>query len=488
MRTDKSGTDEPPPRTTLQRLVDLREILRYVPQYRDKVFVIAFDGGVVEHENFRNLLLDLSLLRSLRIGVVLIHGASFQINKLAVQTGTTPSNLDGTGVTDKVTLDLALTAASRVTHEVLEGLSAHDLRGAYSNAVVAHPAGILQGVDQLHTGRVERVDVALLKALMANDVVPVVPPLGSDGEGVTYRLNSDNVAVEVAKALEAAKLIYLTTLPGIILRPAPPPIPPLPRGGDAGPALPRGGDASPPSPPLGKGGMGGVGDEARSDGLVRQLTVDEAELLLKKNKADLVGASLSKLTAAVKALRGGVPRVHIIDGTVEEGLLAEVFSNDGIGTLVHTNEYQAIRKAQKKDARGIHYLIKNSVENEELLPRSRAEIERQIGDYFVFEVDGNLAGCIALHPHAAEKKAEMACVCVAGKYENQGIGARLMHYIEEQARLAGVQELFCLSTQAVNYLLKKGRFDLGKPDDLPPVRRQRYDASGRRSQVLKKSL
>jgi amino-acid N-acetyltransferase len=437
------------PTTTLHRLVELREILRYVPQYRDKTFVIAFDGAIVEHDNFRNLLLDLALLRSLRIGVTLIHGAGHQIARLAEQTGQAPSNLDGTGVTDSATLLLSLTAANRVTHELLEGLSATDLRGACSNALVAHPAGILQGVDQQHTGRVERVDVKLLKALLDNDIIPVVPPLGCDGEGSTYRLNSDTVAVEVAKALEAVKLIYLTTIPGITLR-----RPDLPEGSE----------------------------------LIRQLSVEEAEQMLKKNRPDLAGPSLSKLTSAVKALRGGVPRVHIIDGTVEEGLLAEVFSNDGIGTLVHTNEYQAIRKAQKKDARGIHHLIKASVENEELLPRTLAEIERGITNYFVFEVDGNLAGCIALHFYAEDKKAEMACVCVSAKYENQGIGGRLMQYVEDQARQASMRELFCLSTQAVNYFLKKGRYELGTPDDLPPLRRQRYDASGRRSQVLKKTL
>ena len=437
------------PNTTLHRLVELREILRYVPQYRDKTFVIAFDGAIVEHDNFRNLLLDLALLRSLRIGVLLVHGAGHQVAKLAAQIGMTPSNLDGTGATDAATLQVALTAANRVTHELLEGLSATDLRGACSNALVAHPAGILQGVDQQHTGRVERVDVKLLKALLDNDIVPVLPPLGCDGEGSTYRLNSDAVAVEVAKALEAVKLIYLTTMPGITLR-----RPDLPDGSE----------------------------------LIRHLTIEEADQLIKKNRGDLLGSGLSKLTNAVKALRGGVPRVHIIDGTVEEGLLAEVFSNDGIGTLIHTNEYQAIRKAQKKDARGIQHLIKASVENEELLPRSLAEIERQIGNYYVFEVDGNLAGCIALHFYAEDKKAEMACVCVSAKYENQGIGARLMQYIEEQARQGGSRELFCLSTQAVNYFAKKGHFQLATPDDLPPLRRQRYDASGRRSQVLKKAL
>src|SRR6202008_2423016 len=118
------------------RLADLREMLRYVPHYRDKVFVIAIDGAVVESDNFRNLLLDVALLRSLRIGVALVHGAGHQIRKLAEQTGQAPSNIDGTGVTDSATLQIALTAANRVTHEILEGLSTHDLRAACGNALV----------------------------------------------------------------------------------------------------------------------------------------------------------------------------------------------------------------------------------------------------------------------------------------------------------------------------------------------------------------
>src|SRR5207302_10590317 len=117
----------------------------------------------------------------------LVHGAGFQIGQLARATGRTPSNIDGTGVTDAATLDLALTAANRVTHEILQGLAAVDLRAAAGNALVAHPAGILQGVDHQLTGRVERVDTALLQALLDRDIVPVIPPLGWDGEGHTYR-------------------------------------------------------------------------------------------------------------------------------------------------------------------------------------------------------------------------------------------------------------------------------------------------------------
>jgi amino-acid N-acetyltransferase len=430
------------------RLTDLREMLRYVPRFRDRVFVIALDGAVVEDENFRNVLLDVALLRSLSVGVVLVHGAAHQIRLLAGQLGVTPSDLDGTGVTDDATLQLALTAAYRVSHEVLEGLSSADLRGACGNVLVAHPAGILQGVDYRNTGRIDRVDADLLRALLGHDVVPVVPPVGCDGEGRSYRLNSDAVAVEVARALGAVKLIYLTTAPGVQVA------------------------AGPGEPPQ----------------LIRQLSLDEAEAILKRQRAELPVSLASKLEQGVRAARGGVERVHIIDGRVEEGLLAEVFSNEGIGTLIHANEYQSIRKAQRKDVRAIFALIQSGVANDELVRRTRADIERQIDDFFVFEVDRNPVACAALHRFPEEAMAELACVCVDTRYENRGIGVKLMQYAEAQARAAGVARLFCLSTQAFHYFQSKGGFVPGGPEDLPPDRRERYEASGRRSVILLKML
>src|ERR1700678_2471609 len=165
------------------RLTDLREILRYVPRFRDRVFVIALDGAVVEDDNFPNLLLDIALLRSLSIRVALVHGAAHQIRRYAEVAKVVPSDLLGTGITDRETLNIALTAANRVTHEILEGLSANDLRGANSNAIVAHPAGILGGVDHLFTGKVERVDTTLLQTMLERDIIPVIPPIGIDGTG-----------------------------------------------------------------------------------------------------------------------------------------------------------------------------------------------------------------------------------------------------------------------------------------------------------------
>jgi amino-acid N-acetyltransferase len=425
-----------------ERLTHFREILRYVPRFRDRVFVIALDGAVVEDENFPNLLLDIALLRSLSIRVALVHGAAQQVKRYADLMGVTPSDVVGTGVTDRATLNVAITAANRVTHEILEGLSANDLRAACPNAVVAHPAGILGGVDHQFTGKVERVDTVLLQTLLEHDIIPVIPPVGCDGERNSYRLNSDAVAVEVAKALRAVKLIFLST-----------------EGGVRGPK-----------------------------GVVRQMTVQEAEAFLKKHKADLPAGALTKLTHAARAGKDGVERIHIIDGRVQEGLLGEVFSNEGIGTLVYANEYQAIRPAQKKDVRAVHNLIQQGVQADELVKRTRADLEKQIGDFFVFEVDRNPVACAALHVYPEQGKAEVASVYVDDRYTNQGIGAKLIHFAEGVARSQGLAEVFCLSTQAINYFVQKGGFRLGTPDDLPPARREKYEQQGRKSAVLVKSL
>jgi len=222
--------------------------------------------------------------------------------------------------------------------------------------------------------------------------------------------------------------------------------------------------------------------------VVRQLTVQEAEVYLKRHKGDLTPEAMTKLTHAVRAGKEGIERVHIIDGREQEGLLGEVFSNEGIGTLVYANEYQAIRTAQKKDVRAVFALTQKGAQNDELVKRTRAELEKIIGDYFVFEVDRNAIACAALHVYHEQSMAEVASVFVDERYENQGIGRKLIQYAENLARSKGLATLFCLSTQAVNYFEQKAGFKQGTPDDLPPTRREKYEHSGRRSKVLTKSL
>ncbi|MGA1539917.1 MAG: amino-acid N-acetyltransferase [Chthoniobacterales bacterium] len=423
-------------------VTDLREILQYVPRFREKIFVVAVDGEIAASPNFANILLDLAVLRSLSIRVVLVHGASHQVQAAAEKAGLKPSNTDGTGITDEATLEVSIDAAMRLTHEVLEGLASVDLRAAYANAVIAHPAGILGGVDQGHTGRIERVDVKCLHMLLHEGIIPVVPPLGFDGEGHTYRVNSDHAAAELAEALQAAKVIYLsaeTKLPG-------------------GAALPR------------------------------QLSIVEAEDLLKKRKNGEAPNVYSKIDYGAKACRQGVPRIHILDGTVNEALLDEVFSNEGIGSMIYSNEYQQIRKIFKKDVRAVVALIRQSMDNEELVRRTRADILDHMQDFWVLEIDGKLMGCVALHVYPNDGCGELACLYVHKEHENEGHGRKLMAFVETLAREKGLGQLFALSTQAYKYLQIKGGYRESSPDIMPAARRKKYEAGGRQSKVLMKDV
>jgi amino-acid N-acetyltransferase len=424
-------------------VTDLRGILGYISRFRDKIFVLSLDSLVLADDNFHKLALDISVLRSLNIKVVLVHGASWQMKVLGEQMGIQPSDLDGMGKTDDPTLRLSILASNIIAHQLLEELSELDQRAAVTNAIIAHPAGIISGLDQGQTGKVEKVDVAFLEGLLASNVIPIIPPLGFDGNGKTYRVNSDGVALEVAEALRAAKLIFVTSTNGV----------------------------------------GGGGK------LSTQFSVLEMSEFLKKNRTTLGADLVSKLEHGLRGCRNGVHRSHIIDGRQDDALLSEIFSNEGIGTMIYANEYEAIRRARKKDVRAVIHLIQESVATQELRSRSRAELSERIGDFYLFEIDKNILGCVALRVFPGEKPvAELECLSVSSRHENQGIGRKLMRFAENKARELGVKRLLALSTQAFSYFQQKGGFVEGSSDLLPPERLKSYQASGRNSKVLFKDL
>ena len=425
---------------------DLRGILQYVPRFREKIFVVAIDGDIVASENFANILLDLAVLRSLSIKVVLVHGASFQVEKFAGDRHVALTNSDGTGITDETTLKISVEAATNVMNDIMQGLTSVDLRAAYANSIIAHPAGILGGVDYLWTGRVEKVDTKSLHLFLNEGIIPIIPPIGFDGEGKTFRVNSDSIAVEVAEAMQAMKILFLSARDGLVA----------------------------------------------NGEVVRQLSIGETDDILKKRKAKgaepLDPTLISKLEHGARACRQGVPRVHLLNGNTNEALLTEVFSHVGIGTMIYSNEYQQIRRIFKKDVRAVMSLIRQSVEGEELIRRTRADILQHIEDYWVLEVDRSLVGCMALHPDPAEKKAEIACLYVSKSHSGQGYGRKLMKFAETLAAEKGLKEIFALSTQAFAYFQQKGGFTEAGSEVLPPARREKYEASGRNSKILIKPV
>ncbi len=432
-----------PATATTIKPTDLRGILKYVPRFQGQIFVIAIDGSIVAEENFGNLLVDIAVLRSLGIKVVLVHGIGHQLQDLSVSRNIAISNVDGTGVTDAATLDLAVRASSRVSHAFIEGLTQNQLKCAITNAVRALPIGIIRGQDQQFTGKVDRIDKDFLLELISNQVVPVVAPIAFAPDGKSLRINSDLLAAELAEALQATKVIYLMPQSGLEIE-----------------------------------------GEVR-----REISVEALRRMLETSPDRISEATRSKAIHAIKAIETGTPRVHMLDGRVFDGLLNEIFSNEGVGTLVYGNDYQQIRRAKKSDVRLIYNLTRNAVRREELIYRTQQAIEKNIDQFFVFEIDENIIACVTLYfypdkPHLAE----VGSLYVMPFYSNRGIGKKMVDYACMVAKDRGAKTVIALSTQTFGFFSNVCGFEEATKDILPEARLKLYDESGRNPKVLVKNV
>jgi amino-acid N-acetyltransferase len=366
-----------------------------------------------------------------------------QLKELSALRSIPISNSDGTGVTDAATLDLAIRASSRVSHIILEGLTGSSLKAVITNAVRAVPVGILKGVDQQFTGKVDRIDKELLTALIERQVVPLISPMAFGPDGKSLRVNSDLLAAEMAEALHATKIIYLAPTAGLEI----------------------------------------------GEGVTHEISVDALRTLLTEHPEKIAESSRSKAAHAVKAIEAGTPRVHIVDGRVFDGLLNEIFSNEGVGSLVYGNDYQQIRKATRRDARLLYNLTRNAVRREELIHRTQQAIEKNIDQFFLFEVDEAVIACVTLmfYPDQPDT-AEIGSLYVLPFYHNRGIGKKMVEFACLQAKERGAKRVIALSTQSFGFFSSVCGFEETTKETLPEARLKLYDDSGRNAKVLTKII
>ena len=416
---------------------DLRGILKYVPMFRDHVFVLAIDGSLVAHENFQNVLLDIAVLRSLNIKVVLVHGVGQQLKALAEQKETTIGDPHGELETDAATLKLATEAAAMVSLEVMQGLTRNGLRCATCNGVRSKEIGIFEGKDQLSSGAVDKIDEVLFNKLLDADTIPVITPIAFNREGGPLRINSDLLASELASKLKASKLIYMTTQEGLQISGQP----------------------------------------------LTNLPVADLEGLIETTK-QMPERLLSKFKHAAKAINVGTPRAHILDGRLFGALLNEIFDKVGIGTMVYSNDYQSIRRAVTADAHSIYNITQNGVRTESLRKRSQESIAATIDDYLVYEIDGSIVGCVNLKIYDSGDIAEIGSVYVQAFYQNKGVGRKMVEFACAEAQARGSRRAIAVTTQASKFFSKICAFEEGTVNELPAERREDYAQNGRNSKVL----
>ena len=430
-----------------------RRAAPYINAHRARTFVIEIDGDSIDDPRLHGIVHDLALLHSLGVELVVVHAARTWIERRIEAQGFAPRDAGGVRITDAATLD-AVKEAVGAAHIELEALlsmgvanspmAGAKMRVASGNFVTARPIGIRDGVDFEHTGEVRRIDVEAIRQRLADGAIVLVPPLGCSPTGEVFSLQGDEVATAIAAEMHAAKLVFLRDGPGVVDR----------RGA-----------------------------------LVRELTFEEAKTLAidLRHAGDGRGDTLAnRLQQSIHACRNAVSRVHIIDRRIDGALLLELFSRDGVGTMINADTYDSIRRATIDDVGGILELIRPLEESGALVRRSREKIEIEIAHFNVVERDGAVVACAAMYPYPEDRLAELACLAVDDAYRRGQCGERLLALVEREARAAGAEQLFVLTTRTSHWFRERGFVDADR--SILPHKRQALYNFQRRSRVLVRAL
>ena len=426
----------------------LRDVAPYVHAHRGRTFVVGFAGGLIEAGALIALVQDLSLLNAMGIRLLVVHGSRPQVQAQLALKGVEARFANDVRITDAPALECAKEASGEIRLDIEAAFSqglpstpmAHSkVRVVSGNFVTARPLGVIDGVDYQLTGVVRKVDSDALRFTLSNGAIVLLSPLGFSPTGEAFNLTMEDTACAVATALKADKLILLTETEGV-------------RG---------------------------------TDGRLRsELTVQSAEALLATGEVKPDAAF--NLRYAIKALKGGVARAHILSFALDGSVLAELFTHEGVGTMVAAEDLEQLRDATADDVGGIIKLIEPLEAEGTLVKRPRELIEREIDRFVVLEHDGFIFGCAALYPFPREQMGELAGLTVHPDYQSFGDGERLMKRIEARARAAGITKLFVLTTRTGHFFIKRG-YKPAAVDDLPPQRQNMYNWQ-RKSQVLLKQI
>src|SRR5947207_13261853 len=427
----------------------IRSAAPYIHSLRGKTLVIAFGGEVVADETFLGIIHDLNLLHSLGIRLVIVHGSRPQIEAILKQQNIPSRYNHGLRVTDAETLDCVLEgmghARSRIEALLSLGVANSPMAGARirvvgGNFLTAKPIGVLDGVDMQWTGEVRRVDVEAIRQRLDDSDIVLISPLGYSPTGEIFNLTVEEVATQVAVRMNAQKLIFLMETDGV-----------------------RNGRRQ----------------------LLSDLSTKEADALLKKPNKLAPDVRLF-LPAAIRACDNGVKRAHLISRHHDGALLLELFTRDGVGTMLAATALANIRNATIDDVGGIISIIEPLEEQGVLVRRSRERLESEIERFLVAEYDNHIIGCAALYAFPDERVGELAALAVHPDFQREGYGEALLKEIEQRARKLRLQKLFVLTTKTAHWFLERG-FRTGTVADLPQQKQALYNYQ-RKSQVYQKPL
>ena len=432
----------------IKQHVDLiREVFLYAQRFREGTFVLHIDYAINLQGLLAEVVNDLVLLQQSGIRMVLVPGASQRIDEILASYKLENTKHAGVRISQPEAIPFIKMAAFDVSNHLMTLLTARGTNAVIGNWVRARSLGVRDGVDYGDTGTVDRIKLEHVQKVLEDGLVPIFPCVGWNAAGKPYNISSRELAQELAVQLGAQKLFFVTDFNGI-------------NADDY--AL----DAH---------------FEVTVDRRVPRMDIAEARRFLELNNEGPGRPAVELVRRGVAAARAGVARVHIVDGRISGVLLKEIFSNLGVGTMLHANVYESIRPMQLQDVSDVLRIMRPLVRNGVLVERSEDDLRDRLDDYVVFETDGTIYGCGALHEFP-DGKAELAAIAVDAGHAERGTGRKIVEFLLSRARRRGFRQVFALTTQTYDWFSING-FYTGGVQDLPPGKREAYDHE-RNSRIL----
>lgn len=407
-------------------------------------------GDCIEQPNFTNIISDLALLQSLGVRLVVVHGSRAQVETQLAHKGVKSEFHNGIRITPQEHMQEVLKAVGAAYFSLEASFSSglpnspmygSKIRVRGGNFVTAKPQGIIDGIDFQYTGKVRSIDAQGITNLLNSDAMALVSPLGYSLTGEVFNLSFADVAIHIAIAIGADKLIAYN---------------------DDGPICDKKGNQ------------------------YRELTLLKCEKFLVEQHQHNLSNTYFSLRACHRACDGGVARAHVISAADDGALLRELYTRDGSGTMVYRDNYETIRRARIEDVVGILNLIDPLEQQGILVKRSRELLETEIDCFTVMEKDNLIIGCAALYPLDNGHAGELACVAIEQTYQKDGRAAKLLMHIERQAAKLNITKLYALTTQTSHWFIERG-FTESSVNMLPVKRLQLYNYQ-RASKVFVKAI
>lgn len=419
--------------------VDLiREVFYYQSRFDGKTIVLKIDFPVMNQPHFPLLIKDLAMLRQTGIEIIIVPGAKERIDEVLAEYKIGTPFKSGVRISPPAAIPFIKMAAFDVANKFMTQLSGFKANAVIGNFVRARGLGIIDGVDYEHTGRVEKIAVEPLQQLLNLGQIPIFPCIGWNAAGKPYNLSSDEIALAVCEALKAEKLFFVTESQGISKDRF---------------TLPESVNVSP-------------------EGRVARMSVPETEAFVQLNR-ESTDIDVHYMSLALKACRKGVERVHLVDGRVEGVILKEIFSNLGIGTMVYATEYESIRNMRQNDISEVLRLMQPLVEKGILIPRTDEDMQQLYNDFVVYEVDGVIHACGALHTFE-DGQGEIAGIATNPAYAQLGMGKKILGYLVDRARKLKLLRVFVLTTQTLDWFEQLG-FAEAPLESLPDKKQKLYN-------------